>query len=128
MITQCHKKKSCLSQKGDLPSLVVGDIPNNPTSANFSYPCIRIVGVLALKFKILSYFCIIFSFVVILMKNLEIYIMNRYYREKTQDFFRKFPFIFSSRKRCFSQEKRDFNIFQFGKPEIRDPLGHEICR
>ena len=32
------------------------------------------------------YFCIIFSFVVILMKNFEIYIINRYYREETPEF------------------------------------------
>ena len=38
------QKKSCLSEKGDLSSVVVEDIPNNPTSADFSYHIIRIVG------------------------------------------------------------------------------------
>jgi len=36
------------------------------------------------------YFCIIFSFVVIFMKNFEIYIINRYYREETPEFFPEF--------------------------------------
>ena len=98
--TVSQKNKSCLSQKGNLPSVVVEDIPNNPTSADFSYH-IRIVGFLALKF--------------------QIFIISAY-------FFWNFPFILSYRKRCFLLEKRDFNIFQFGKSAIRDPLGHDICR
>ena len=57
----------------------------------------------------------------ILMENFEIYIINRYYREETPEFFPEFSVR-------FLLEKRDFNIFQFGKPAIRDPLGHEICR
>ena len=44
------KRKSCLFQKGDLPSVVVGDIPNNPTLADFPYH-IRIVKFLAPKFQ-----------------------------------------------------------------------------
>ena len=44
------QKKSCLSQKGDLPSVVVIDIPNNPPLTDFSYH-IRIVKFLALKFQ-----------------------------------------------------------------------------
>ena len=51
--TVLQDKKSCLSQKGDLPSVVVEDIPSNPTSAQFPYH-IRIVGFLALKFQTLT--------------------------------------------------------------------------
>jgi len=65
------------------------------------------------------YFYIIFSFVVILMKHFEIYIMNRYYRlteGKLRNFFRNFPFIFSCKKTMFFAGKYDFSIFHFGKP------------
>jgi len=72
---------------GDLPTVVVGDIPNNPTSADFSYH-IRFVEFLALKFKSFT-ICIIFPFVVICVRNFEIYIINRYYREETQEFIPK---------------------------------------
>jgi len=45
--------------------------------------------ILALKFHF-HYLYIIFSFVVILMKNFEIHIPNRYYQEETQELFSKF--------------------------------------
>ena len=81
-------------------------------------------GIFGSKVSIFHYFCIIFSFVVILMKFISWIDTTEW---KLRNFFGNFPFIFSSRKRCFLFEKRDFNIFQFGKPSIRDPLGHEIC-
>jgi len=56
--------------------VVVGDIPNNPTLADFSYH-IRIVKIFGSKVSKFHYFFIIFSFVVILMKNVESYIINR---------------------------------------------------
>ena len=48
--TVLQKKRSCLSQMGDLPSVVVGAIPNNLPLADFSYH-IRIVKFLALRFQ-----------------------------------------------------------------------------
>ena len=54
--TVSRKKKLSLPEgltKGDLPSVVVEDTPNNPTSADFSFH-IRIVGFLTLKFKIFT--------------------------------------------------------------------------
>ena len=64
------------------------------------------------------------------MKNFEIYIMNRYYREETQEFFSGSfrSYFLAENDVLFLLQKRDFNIFQFGKPAIRDLLGHEICR
>ena len=44
-------------------------------------------GIFDSKVPNFDYFCIIFSFVVILMKNFEINIINRYYREETREFF-----------------------------------------
>ena len=107
------QKKSCLSQKGDLSSVVVGD-SKQPYVGRFSYH-IRIVEFLALKFH---YFCIIVSIVVILMKNLEIYIINRYYREETQKFFRKFPFIFTSRKLSFWWKNVILTFFNLGNQRL----------
>jgi len=85
----------------------------------------EIVGSKVLK---VHYFCIRFSFVVILMKNFEIYIMNRYYGEETPEFFPEISVHIFQQKTMFLAEKRNFNIYQFGKPAMRDPLGHEICR
>jgi len=43
-------------------------------------------GIFSSKVWNFHYFCIIFSFVVISMKNFEIYIINRYYRGETLEF------------------------------------------
>jgi len=106
--------------------VVVGDIPSNPTLADFS--SLQDREIFGSKFSKFHYFCIIFSFVVILKKNFEIYIINKYYRGEASEIFSGIFRSFSSRQQCFLLEKRDFNIFQFGKPAIRDPQGHEICR
>ena len=62
------------------------------------------------------------------MNNSEIYIINRYHREETQEFFPEVTVDIFQQRTMFLLEKRHFNVFQFGKPAIRDPLGHEICR
>jgi len=51
------------------------------------------------------------------MKNFEIYIINRYYREETQELFPEVSVHIFYRK-------RDFNIFQFGKPAIESVQWH----
>jgi len=62
------------------------------------------------------------------MKTFEIYIINRYFGEETQEFFPEVSVHIFQQKTMFFAGKSDFNIFQFGKPAIRDPLGHEIYR
>ena len=70
------------------------------------------------KVQNFHYFCIIFSFIVILMKNFEIYIINKYYRKELRNFFRNFPFIFSSRKRCFCWKNGISTFFNLGNQRL----------
>ena len=60
-ITVSQKEESYLAQKGDQHSVVMGDIQNNPTLADFSYH-IRMTGFLALKFEIFAMSVLFFHF------------------------------------------------------------------
>ena len=53
------------------------------------------------------------------MISFEIYIINRYYGEETPEFFPEVSVHIFQQKTMFLLVKRDFNIFQFGKPAIK---------